>query len=281
MVPKKPRPFGILEFFAHGGELARKRWEKWIDRSPNEKGCWIWTGFNAASVFHPRNLVQCRFPMKLGEKRYRTTVARIAWSLHHNIEFPYDLFACHTCDNARCVNPDHIWVGSVAQNNHDAIRKGRKGVSYEKRASILEMYMKGATYEEIVTKFNLANKFQVSTILQAPDVKRKYGVTVPQYRRKIGITSPRKKKRSLEERIRCVNLYLSGTSTRDIAKQLNVTYPRVGHIFRNKDLVEHYGEPIISIKRRLLYEQGKRATGYLSINYVASQSSKRIRSSST
>ena len=32
----------------------------------------------------------------------------------------------HKCDNRRCFNPSHLQVGTIADNNHDMIRKGRQ-----------------------------------------------------------------------------------------------------------------------------------------------------------
>jgi HNH endonuclease/Helix-turn-helix domain of resolvase len=34
-------------------------------------------------------------------------------------------FACHSCDDRGCINPDHLWEGSPADNSRDAIEKNR------------------------------------------------------------------------------------------------------------------------------------------------------------
>lgn len=89
-----------------------------------------------------------------------------------------DLCVCHRCDNPICVNPDHLFAGTRADNNADKTRKGRQargpghGVPGERSHfakltpdQVLKIRsMRGLNQYEIAARFKVSQS-QVSNIL--------------------------------------------------------------------------------------------------------------------
>ena len=89
-------------------------------REIDDAGCWNWTGSLNNKGYGMINL-----PSKTAlYGRRPQIVSRAAWMLWRG-DIPDTLFVCHRCDNPRCFNPDHLFVGTVTENMHDMARKGR------------------------------------------------------------------------------------------------------------------------------------------------------------
>lgn len=83
------------------------------------KECWPWTGYTDRDGYGA---------WKIGEHK-RVRANRIAYILTFNCEIG-DALVCHSCDNPRCCNPDHLWLGTPALNYQDMVKKGRATPPY-------------------------------------------------------------------------------------------------------------------------------------------------------
>ena len=75
--------------------------------------CWLWQAYISPSGYGSFQFKQKPIP-----------AYRFAYMMTHGDIFP-GLCICHRCDVRACVNPQHLWVGTVWDNTHDAIEKQR------------------------------------------------------------------------------------------------------------------------------------------------------------
>lgn len=88
---------------------AKNRLSSFMDKIEKTKTCWIWkaasTGFGYGSF---RNKMAHR-------ESYELFIG----------EIPKNLWVLHRCDNPPCVNPKHLFLGTLQDNITDMVRKGR------------------------------------------------------------------------------------------------------------------------------------------------------------
>jgi hypothetical protein len=63
---------------------------------------------------------------RINENGKLVTVHRRVWERHNGRKVPAGYVVCHTCDNVRCTNPQHLFLGKQRDNIADMVRKGRQ-----------------------------------------------------------------------------------------------------------------------------------------------------------
>src|SRR5678815_399245 len=93
--------------------LPQRFWEKVY---PSAEGCWLWGGTDDGKdgygIFY------------VGQELKRTRAHRVAFELLVG-PIPRGLNVLHRCDVAACVNPLHLFLGTLGDNNRDRHTKGR------------------------------------------------------------------------------------------------------------------------------------------------------------
>lgn len=138
------------------GVTVEERFFEKVSKLPDLPGCWLWTGW----VKHPDGYGLIR----VGD---RVVLAhRLSWELHVG-EIAGGLFVLHHCDTRACVRPDHLYLGTNADNVRDRETRNRRrdligsanGRAKLSSGQVLEIRAqraRGATVEALSKQFGVS-----------------------------------------------------------------------------------------------------------------------------
>ena len=118
---RRCKEFGgpTLSALSLGRWIALPIMQRLLSKIHNDGDCWMWTGFTDRD----------------GYGRIRGTVANtvitkahtLSYTLHTGELVPKGLVVMHSCDRPGCINPDHLRIGTYAENSRDMSEKSRGG----------------------------------------------------------------------------------------------------------------------------------------------------------
>ena len=135
-----------------------------------ESGCWEWQGYRGV-----RGHGQI-----LGDDGRITGTHRVAWAAA-NGPIPKGAMVRHRCDNAPCCNPDHLELGTHADNMADMWDRGRAAVGMRHPGAVLsdeQVREIRATYDPQANPGRGARKYRSN----AEELGEKYGVSAQHIR---------------------------------------------------------------------------------------------------
>lgn len=129
---------------------------RFLSKVEKTNNCWLWKGGLGRGGYG-----------KFHFKRKTMAAHRISFYFHNGI-IPRDKVVCHSCDNPKCVNPDHLWLGTYTENMQDCKKKGRFNGTFPVLNQNQHIYRE---YKKSLNRPNKKGEFHHLQKLKNEDVK--------------------------------------------------------------------------------------------------------------
>lgn len=149
-------------------------WTK-VAITANPEKCWEWQascyrdGYGQVAFYkrHPKNMA----------------AHRVAWELTHSY-IPDGLWVLHKCDNRKCVNPNHLFLGTREDNEQDKMQKGRQPsgerVGLHKLTYEMVKQIRITYAAKLANQYELASRYGVNQSIISLVVNNKLWKVIPE-----------------------------------------------------------------------------------------------------
>ena len=123
-------------------------------------GCWEWKLYK-----NPLGYGVVSFG-KRGQPKRITGAHRLSWIVYRG-SIPDGLCVLHKCDNPSCINPDHLFLGTNADNMRDMAAKGRTRVLRGQQVGTAKLFPRQV--RKIKQLFGILNDCQIARAFEVSD----------------------------------------------------------------------------------------------------------------
>ena len=153
-------------------EISEKQKRKFFLKTESGyyQDCWNWQGRSDKDGYG----IICI-------KRIPRRASRVSYMIHFG-KIPESMLVLHTCDNTKCVNPSHLFVGTHRANMNDKVIKSRCNMQsgenhWTKRNPQLIKRDKARYRTKLTTGMVIEIRELMASGARTVDVSSKYGIS--------------------------------------------------------------------------------------------------------